>query len=328
MATSNFYSAEPALPVLADTLLSPSPTPKPPQSKNSWSLQHDLENGIHPNSSILRPGVIIGFSRIRAKSPENDEYIGQIPRHLLTTHLRSRQASPDPSAFIIHPNTSSAFAARTLLNDLLSPHPSHSANGLSKDEAIQRLDSVHLLPVHDFAGAAQAISKVSNELQEMHSRRLADDQTNRIAPDPRAVLLIVVGLDTLAEGVIRASNPIKGAALLAGALRTLTRLSRACESSLSVLLVNTHGLGSMYSGADGKAASSTHLQADTRDDQLHSIFHPTGPSLLSNLLAKTLDQGIDTHLLLSDVKGAQVVEVIKDRAGSGVGKWSVWIQGC
>jgi hypothetical protein len=181
--------------------------------------------------------------------------------------------------------------------------------------------------VHDFAGAAQAISKVSDELQVMHSRRLADDQTNRIAPNPRAVLLIVVGLDTLAEGVIRASNPVKGAALLAATLRTLTRLSRMCDSSLSILLVNTHGLGSMYSGADGRAASSTHHQADTRDDQLHSIFHPTGPALLSNLLTKTLDQGIDTHLLLSDVKGAQVVEVIKDRVGSGAGKWSVWIQG-
>ncbi|KAJ5808475.1 hypothetical protein N7474_009744 [Penicillium riverlandense] len=327
MATANVYSAEPALPVLADTLLSPSPTPKPRQPNNTWSLQQDLENGIHPNSSIFRSGVIIGFSRIRAKSPENNEYIGQIPRYLLTTHLRSRPASPDPSAFIIHPNTFSAFSARTLLNDLLSPHPSHSANGLSRDEAIQRLDSVHLLPVHDFAGAAQAVSKVSNELQEMHSQRLADDQTNRIAPDARAALLIVVGLDTLAEGVIRTSNPVKGAALLAATLRTLTRVSRVHGSSLSVLLVNTHGLGSMYSGADGRAASSTHHRADTQDDQLHSIFRSTGPSLLSNLLTKTLDQGIDTHLLLSDVKGAQVVEVIKDRVGSGAGKWSVWIQG-
>ncbi|CAL5870307.1 uncharacterized protein PFLUO_LOCUS4542 [Penicillium psychrofluorescens] len=327
MATANVYSAEPALPILADTLLSPSPTPNPSRPNNTWSLQHDLENGIHPNSSVFRPGAIIGFSRIRAKSPENDEYIGQIPRYLLTTHLRSSPASPDPSAFIIHPNMFSAFAARTLYHDLLSPHLSHSANGLSKDEAIRRLDSVHLLPVHDFAGATQAISKVSDELQEMHSRRLADDQTNRIALDSRAVLLIVVGLDTLAEGVIRASNPVKGAAQLAATLRTLTCLSRVRGSSLSVLLVNTHGLGSMYSEADGKAASSTHRQADTRDDQLHSIFHPTGPSLLSNLLTKTLDQGIDTHLLLSDVKGANVVEVIKDRVGSGVGKWSVWMQG-
>jgi hypothetical protein len=48
------------------------------------------------------------------------------------------------------------------------------------------------------------------------------------------------------------------------------------------------------------------------------------PSLLSTLLMKTLDQGIDTHIMLSDVKAAQVAEVIKDRLGTGLGKWGIW----
>jgi hypothetical protein len=39
---------------------------------------------------------------------------------------------------------------------------------------------------------------------------------------------------------------------------------------------------------------------------------------------KTLDQGIDTHILLSDVKATQVAEVIKDRVGTGLGKWGIW----
>ena len=140
--------------------------------------------------------------------------------------------------------------------------------------------------------------------------------------------MIVVGLDTLAEGIIRASNPVKGTALLAATLRNLTRLSRTYATFLSVMLVNTNGLGAPHFESDKVLEKPKALLEEdirlSRDDGIHSIFQSPGPPLLSTLLMRTLDQGIDTHILLSDIKSAKVAEVIKDRVGTGLGKWGIW----
>lgn len=199
-----------------------------------------------------------------------------------------------------------------------------AGTGISKEDAIKRLDSVQLLPVHNFPHAAQAIGQISQSLSEIADRR---QQQQRSHP----IILIVVGLDTLAEGIIRASNPVKGTALLAATLRNLTRLSRAYSSFLSIMLANTNGLGPPSFESDKQPVSNQpkapETTEDTRslpDDGIHSIFQSAEPSLLSNLLMKTLDQGIDTHILLSDVKVTTVAEVIKDRVGAGVGKWGIW----
>jgi hypothetical protein len=177
---------------------------------------------------------------------------------------------------------------------------------------------VQLFPIHNFVNAAQAIGSVSDSLQEFQSRRANNNP----------VVLIVVGLDTLAEGIIRASNPVKGTALLAATLRNLTRMSRAYASFLSVMLVNTNGLGPPHFESDKQLEKQKSPAEDdmkfSRGDGIHSIFQMPGPSLLSNLLMKTLDQGIDTHILLSDVKSAKIAEVIKDRVGTGLGKWGIW----
>lgn len=185
---------------------------------------------------------------------------------------------------------------------------------------------MQLLPVHNFPNAAQAIGQVSGSLQKIErSRQQQADNTRNNQP----VILIVVGLDTLAEGVIRASNPVRGTALLSATLRHLNRISQAHAPYLSTILVNTNGIGPA-------AFESTHQQGpnrikpqdeDTRpswDDGIHSVFQTPGSSPLSTLLMKTLDQGIDTHILLSDIKTSQVAEVIKSRVGPGLGKWSVW----
>lgn len=177
---------------------------------------------------------------------------------------------------------------------------------------------MQLLPIHDFPNAAQAIGTVSNSLHEIQSRRANVDP----------VILIVVGLDTLAESIIRISNPVRGTALLAATLRNLTRLSREYASFLSVMLVNTNGLGSPHFESDKqpeKHKGPTEEDARlSRDDGIHSIFQTPDPPLLSTLLMRTLDQGIDTHILLSDIKSAKVAEVIKDRVGTGLGKWGIW----
>lgn len=238
----------------------------------------------------------------------------QIPRSLLIKHLLRIPPSSETSAFIIYPNNFDAFAPRILLNHLQST----VGQPLPREDAIERLNSVQLFPIHNFPNAAQAIGEVSDSLQEIQTQR-----TNN-----HSVVLIVVGLDTLAEGIIRASNPVKGTALLAATLRNLTRLSRAYASFLSVMLVNTNGLGPPNFESDQQSEKQkAPVEEDTRfsrDGGIHSIFQTPGPSLLFNLLMKTLDQGIDTHILLSDVKSAKVAEVIKDRVGTGLGKWGIW----
>lgn len=183
---------------------------------------------------------------------------------------------------------------------------------------------MQLLPVYNLPNAAQAIKQVSELLLQAQERRQQHHSSNLVN------MLVVVGLDTLAEGVVRASNPARGAAMLASTLRILTRMSRTHSDFLSVILVNTSGLGSAHVEFDQQGSNKRNIapsQQDvrsSRDDAIHSIFQMPGYPLLSNLLMRTLDQGIDTHILLSDVKYARVAEVIKDRTGSGLGKWGIW----
>lgn len=251
----------------------------------------------------------------------------QIPRHLLIKSLSENPPSSEPRVFIIFPRGFEAFAPITLLSALQS---SSGSLKLSREEAIKRLDTVQLLPVHNLPNAAQAIGHMSESLQQIEKAR--QQQQQQQAENTRSdqpVILIVVGLDTLAEGVIRASNPVRGTALLSATLRSLNRMSRAHAPYLSTILVNTNGIGPA-------AFESNHQQGPNRtkpqdednrpswDDGVHSVFHTPGSSLLSTLLMKTLDQGIDTHILLSDIKNTQVAEVIKSRVGPGLGKWSVW----
>lgn len=85
-----------------------------------------------------------------------------------------------------------------------------------------------------------------------------------------------------------------------------------CASFLSVILVNTGGLGTAGPGSGsgaGSASASGHGERSLA-------------SLLPSLLQKTLDQGVDRHLLVSRVEGrgsGRMVEVIKDRVGDGFG---------
>ena len=125
------------------------------------------------------------------------------------------------------------------------------------------------------------------------------------------VVLFIAGLDTLVEGVIRASNPIKGTAVLNAVLRILTQMSRVHASFLSTMLVNTSGLGT------GIETGNAQPDYQGGGEQRLSL-------LLPSLLLKTLDQGIDTHFLVSRVRDGKIIEVIKDRVGDGLGKRCVW----
>lgn len=87
MATApNVYSAEPAYPVLASSLLAQpeSRTTDAARSAldttdtNDWSLKEDWNAGIQTSAGTFRCGTVIGFSRLRNRSKDNDEYIAQV----------------------------------------------------------------------------------------------------------------------------------------------------------------------------------------------------------------------------------------------------------
>ncbi|KAI2792726.1 hypothetical protein POX_b02768 [Penicillium oxalicum] len=332
------YAAEPAYPILAHTLLQAPSTDLTDSeesnydvtSERSWNLKDDWEKGIQNNiAGVFRCGTVIGFSRLRSRSKDTDEYVGQIPRYLLTSHL-VRTPSSETCAFIIHPSNFDALSPRLLLHGLQSTTTSSHQPALSKIEALKRLDHVQLLPVQSLPNAAQAINTVSDSLQKLQEQR----QTRRSADSPveleSPVIFLIAGLDTLAEAVVRASNPLRGTALLGAILRSVNLLARTYAPWLSVILVNTSGLGpaqyDISQPVDGNPSERARKEATKipGEDSIHSVFSSPGGPLLWTLLMKTLDQGIDTHILLSDVKAAQVAEVIKDRTGVGLGKWGIW----
>ncbi|KAL4926232.1 uncharacterized protein BDV17DRAFT_157384 [Aspergillus undulatus] len=357
------------------------------KSKNlTWDLTLDVEKGLHPRQpaasplstdqkitadegSIFRPGTVIGFSRLRAAAPDGtssgneDEFVGELPRHLLTSWLyRHGHSQPQPQlqpkakAYIIHPQPCTIFSPQALLSSLLSQSESQSNTStyskrpppLNRNEAIPLLDSVTLYPVFDFKGAVDALSAVERELHalaqnqaEQQSRTPQQRSESEPEPEPETQsVLILAGLDTLTESIIRSSNAVRGAAVLGSLLRSVTRLSRSYSHTslpLSVILVNLSGVGSSPHFSNLKSQHQGDIQAETRDDGPTStttinsgapqtIFSTSAPDtpLFPSLLMKSLDGETDTHLLVSRIGGGRVIEVVKDRTGEGTGRWCVW----
>ncbi|KAL4735463.1 hypothetical protein BDV11DRAFT_173808 [Aspergillus similis] len=359
------YKVAPASPILASSLLGDelslssnqaSPDAGSKQS-NKWDLRLDIENGLFstsPSSSehdIFRPGTVIGFSRLRGRSPDGneDEFVGELPRRLLTTWLRRTSQPPSSKtdlqpqtrtrAYIIHPQHNTIFAPAKLLSSLLSrSEPNPQAPPLSRNAAITLLDAVQLFPVFDFAGAVDAIGEVAERMHKIWDDR--QESQNQNETEDQQTVVVITGLDTLTEAVIRSSNAVRGTAVLMSTLRRITHLSLMHRAYISVLLVNTSGVGPSLSvhRHSNQNQSQAHRDYEThhaRDDEssIQSMFYTHTP-LFPSLMMKTLDQGVDTHLLVSisdlsmEMHGRSVaipvVEVIKDRVGSGLGRWCVW----
>ncbi|KAF7588164.1 hypothetical protein BBP40_006101 [Aspergillus hancockii] len=331
-STPSPYSSESAFPILAHSLLT-----QPCQNCEStsvsrspnWNLKDDVRKAYEsPTDSVFRSGIVIGLSKLKDHNIENDgnDLLGQVTRSILTAQLRkhSPSATISTKAYIIHPASLDIFAAQKLLASLLS---TSQQQPLSRDEAISCLDSVLLFPVFDFAAAVQAIGEISDTLNRYREER---QQTESAETNAVPVFFVIAGLDTLAEGVIRASSAVRGTAVLSNTLRTLTQLSRTHSSCLSVILVNTSGLGttSLNTHAVPGQMQQTRCQGSNtqhaRENGVHSIFHTGEMSMVPSLLMRTLEQGIDCHVLLSKVKSTHVVEVIKDREGDGLGRWCIW----
>ncbi|KAL4954478.1 hypothetical protein BDW69DRAFT_183451 [Aspergillus filifer] len=333
--------ATPAEPVLANSLLQPTSTSIQKEipsgsSTANWDLTLDIEKDLFPPSEddLFHPGKVIGFSQLRRRRNEmgddDDELVGQLPRYLLTSWLSTQSnhphTQPSKRAYIIHPQTSGIFSPQALLTSLLSNQQGQNTTSDARNHAISLLDSVTLFPVYDFASAVDALHDVSGRL----SQEQAEDQQS-----PAENVLILVGLDTLTGSIVRSSNVLRGAAVLSSALRTITSLSRVYKESLSVLTVNTSGVGHTHFNTNqtqNQPRTQQHLGPgdDTTSAGgggaagIQSAFSMADTNLFPSLLMRTLDQGIDTHLLLSRGRGGNVVEVIKDRVGGGLGRWCIW----
>ncbi|OJI85302.1 hypothetical protein ASPTUDRAFT_54948 [Aspergillus tubingensis CBS 134.48] len=322
--------AEPAPPILAHTMLQSGPSAENKHKQDqqhsaeqSWNISHDVQKGLQNSpDSVFRSGIVIGFSRLRdahKETSDEDEYIGRLPRHLLTTHLlqQHQHDTHQPKTYIIHPANFSAFTPQRLLTSLLNK-PQQPP--LSRTQAITLLDSVQLFPVYDFNAAAQAIHEIATTISSALTETTPHQQH----------IIIITGLDTLTEGVIRASNPLRGSAMLTSVLRTLTQLTRTHGSNVSVMLVNTSGLGKMVSAQSGGVgevdanATGGMYEMDDGEEGIQSAFRAHSGEMFPSLLMRTLDQGIDSHLLVSSIGRVPVVEVIKDRVGGNVGRWCVW----
>ncbi|KAL4943009.1 hypothetical protein BDV06DRAFT_221616 [Aspergillus oleicola] len=353
--------ATPAEPILALSLLQPTnpkttSAPYAPSSSrlagaslsaSNWNLALDIEKGLYPPSkdNLFHPGKVVGFSRLRGRpnDADDDELVGEVPRRLLTTWLQDQNHSnhetqststqPAKRAYIVHPQTSKIFSPQALLTSLLL-HSQHNSPE-ARNEAIALLDSVTLFPVHDFASATDAIQDVADRLATSTSSPENEQQGEQNKPQTQTqTVVIITALDTLTDAVIRSSNALRGAAVLSGALRTISQLSRVYSQNLSVLLVNTGGVGpSPYqtnqsqqsqAGDNAAGAGSGAGRGSGSEAGIQSMFSTTDTPLFPSLLMKTLDQGIDTHLLVSRVKNERVVEVVKDRVGDGSGRWCVW----
>lgn len=92
-STTNAYASEPAVPLLAHSLLqhdvataedppnTESAPTNPSLSNPDWNLEHDIRNGVeYPPMGIFGPGTVIGFSFMRNDSKEGDDldHIGQV----------------------------------------------------------------------------------------------------------------------------------------------------------------------------------------------------------------------------------------------------------
>ncbi|KAL5357658.1 hypothetical protein BJX96DRAFT_22995 [Aspergillus floccosus] len=327
------YASEPAFPVLAHSLLPQTHTSLTSEHNDEqttrWDLRPDIDRGFHSASiSVFRYGTLIGFSHLRSKNRSNnvtDEFTAELPRALATSHLSQALSAPTPSlprVYIIHAANYDGFSPQKLLESLLSTRNPP----LSRNEAISRLDAVQLLPVFDFTAAVQAINEVSHALDRYCEEQRRQTPRDAVPAEPCPVLLIIAGLDSLTEGVVRASNTVRGAAVLTTVLRSLTQLARLHRSYLSVMLLNTAGVGTVAPASPAQPAQGTGAAGDrpAHGDGIYSVFGATDAPLFPNLLMRLMDQGIDSHVLMSTVKGTRVIEVIKDRVGDNVGKWTVW----
>ncbi|OAT10376.1 hypothetical protein BDBG_06221 [Blastomyces gilchristii SLH14081] len=316
---------------------------------------------LTPNKSVLSCGMVIGISGLQPAAVNGSRegvgddirpWVNEFWQHILTTLLCKYPTSQAfPKAFVIQYFDSRPLSPHVLYSSLQQRLPD-----LAPENIESILENIQTRRVYDFDELLEAVSQISDILFELQQRQKTHPEKKEKGHSYSApVLLLIEGIDQSLEEIIRRSNPVAGHARLIPLLRTLTVLSRTYASFLSVIIVNSIALPHIRSAASSaQTATLTPAPHDTDAGQqpprqpasgqlqqqrqyspevaVRSIFAniPRGVGRLSkasptpyyfSVLARSLDQGCDVHLLVSQIQEKMVIEVAKHRVGAEVGRW-------
>ncbi|PGH30842.1 hypothetical protein GX50_06385 [[Emmonsia] crescens] len=324
----------------------------------SWDLTRDIEEGVSctPDKSVLSCGRVIGISGLQSAAAKGSQegagddigsWVDEFSQHILATLLSKYPTARNlPRAFVIQYFDSRPLSPQALYSSIQQRLPDRPPEDI---ESI--LESIQTRRVYDFEELLEAVSQISDILFELQQQQNQSEEKEK-GYSSTPILLLIEGIDQSLEETIRISNPVAGHTRLIPLLRTLTVLSRTYASFLSVIIVNSIALLHIPSKAsaqesapipadDINAGQRPPHQLNTRPQQqqqyytglpVHSIFSNV-PRLVDNfskgppfssyfsILARSLDQGCDVHLLVSRFQGKMIIEVAKHRVGGEVGRW-------
>ncbi|KAG5296679.1 hypothetical protein I7I48_05578 [Histoplasma ohiense] len=313
-----------------------------------WDLTRDIEEGVSlmPGRSVLSCGSVIGISGLQPTNANGSRegtggdiryWVDEFSQHILTTLLCKYPVDKDfPRAFVIQYFDSRPLSRQALFFSLQQRSPDRSPEDL---ETI--LDNIQTRRVYDFDELLEAVSQISNILFELQQRQNQPGNKGK-GYNSAPALLLIEGIDQSLEETIRTSNPVAGHARLVPLLRTLTVLSRTYASFLCVIIVNSIALQHPPQSASAQEAALTPAddtgagQLQQKKQQQQFCLEPPVCSIFSNIsrlskasptlsyfsvLTRSLDQGCDVHLLVSQMQKNMIIEVAKHRVGTELGRW-------
>ncbi|KAI5291015.1 hypothetical protein KEM52_000285 [Ascosphaera acerosa] len=271
-------------------------------------------------SELLSPGRIIGISWLAPSDPgvghEDLRMLASaFVEHLLAKHLAQAcgllsmgpisDATPT-LAHVVQYYDSRPFDPSSLYETVRSYMADHRSElGPVRTEEVLR--TCHHRLAMTFPDIVRAVDEVAAQCAEQVGQQSSSGPGVIL---PR--LLIIEGIDHALSEMQRSSSLLAAQAALAPFLRSLARLARSHPADLAIVVVNSDGV---VRGPAPATIESIFASPDTGDGV------PAATAIFSSPVAWSLDQTIDTHLLVSNVGVRGVVEVAKDRAGGSLGKW-------
>lgn len=238
-----------------------------------------------------------------------------------TQHQESDAA---PAVFIITPpSTQTTLAIATLLDQCLQSLPTDK-----RPDSTELLSRIQLLQYLSLSGLTESLGDVSASLFEPISADALKSPG----------MLLIQGVSATLADTQRRNGATHAAAVASNLMRSLTHLSRTYPNLL-VLVDLDHELHQPASSIDGHTRGT-----------LSSAFSSSSGEALALCPANTsvsvvLESGMDVILAVHDGFGktkehdrkearkggakrgrTAIVEIVKDREGSGYGSWGVWVQ--
>ncbi|EXJ78704.1 hypothetical protein A1O1_09106 [Capronia coronata CBS 617.96] len=335
-------------PIKASTLLSlegggslrQPATTTPPNPRNREIRIDGLNNRL---AAVWTGGRVVGVG----SSGLNEDDVGQektllslhiVAATLLGDHARrqytNRQFSINasvplpplpPTVYTVVPHT---YQTIPLLHALLAEKLSDSAT------AVELLKDVRLLQYFDFAGLAEALSEVSEEIFQRVNSGSKETSNGKVRD-----VVLVQGLGHAISAIQRRSGLVQANALLAGLVRNITQLSRMSPNVLVLVDVSVEtGWPASGEARQDAAKSKRHIAGIELDSAFASSFGECLRMICGHeTLSKTLDVAFDTMVVVHDglgradgavrarkKAGRRIVEITKDRMGDLSGFWGMW----